>query len=179
MKNTIKIGALIFAAATALLGPSAQAVTQVGGYPCYGTVSIYVDGQPTNPCDTANNSVVKDAWKDASIVGWNGPTGETDSVGSDVNQRIASLEQQNATLSAEVSSLSQRLAKLENQQPVTSSPVIQTVTQSGDYESRIAAIEKEQKVVSGYMYLLEQRIGELYAKMYELFAPVYKVLNLK
>jgi len=178
MKHTNKIGALLFAVVIATAAPSAMAATEIGGYPCYGTVSIYVDGQPTNPCDTANDTVVRQAWRDASITGWSGPSAPQNN--DELKAKVATLESQNASLASQVQALTQKVNQLANQQPVSSAPV-QQVTQivSGDYDARISAIEKEQKIVSGYMYILEQRIGENYARMMDLFAPVYKLLKLK
>jgi len=176
----MKIGAFIGALAIAMAAPSAHAATEIGGYPCYGTYPIYVDGQPTNPCATANPSVVRDAWTNASIVGWNGPVAQTQ---DDSKARVTALEQQNATLQSQVQALTQKVNQLSNAVGASLQPIIpvgggqQVVTK--DYDARIAAIEKEQKTVSGYMYILEQRIGENYARMMDLFAPVYKILKLK
>lgn len=174
MKNTMKIGAFLGALALALAAPTAHAATEIGGYPCYGTTMI----EGANPCDTANNNVVRDAWKYASITGWNGPTSQPVGQADDSKARIAALEQQNATLQSQVQALTQKVNQLMNQQPAAP---VQQVTQvvSGNYDARITAIEKEQKIVSGYMYILEQRIGENYARMMDLFAPVYKILKLK
>lgn len=183
----MSLGLMAGVLSISLAAPTTHAATQIGQYPCYGTFTIYdIDGNPANPCDTANTNVVRDAWKAASITGWNGPSAPqpTGTGMDDLKARVTSLENQNATLQSQLQMLTQKvnqLASSQGQQPIVAAPVVQTVTQtvSGDLGTRLAAVEKRIKELDMITAMLDVNIGSLYARMDQLLDPIKKILKLK